>query len=663
MEDNNMYTAGKQSLVIVLVLLSFALAVQANAQQFVQVGDKLVGTGAIGAQQGRGVAVSADGNTAIVGGFTDNGGIGAAWVYVRAGDTWTQQGEKLVGTGAVGSAWQGFAVALSADGNTAIVGGYRDNSFAGAAWVYTRNGTAWTQQGPKLVGTGAVGGAFQGSAVSLSADGNTAIVGGLSDNLSVGAAWVFTRSDTVWTQQGAKLVGTGAVGGSNQGGSVSLSADGNTAIVGGYGDNNFAGAVWIYTRSDTVWTQQGLKHVGTGAIGNASQGRSVSLSADGNTAVVGGNTDNVDAGATWVFTRDDTVWTQDGPKLVGAGAIGNSFQGRSVSISADGDIAIVGGTRDNASAGATWEFTRTFSGWYQEGVKFVGTGAVGGLPAEQGVSVSLSGDGNTAIVGGWLDNNGAGAAWVFSREYAYTYNLSKNNINKAILDNQNTFDTLTVFTTNPLIGFVSDVNLHLDTINHPNLSDLEISLIHLGVTDTVVYQVGGSGDNFIGTVLNDSASTPIENGSAPFTGSYRPTRPLAQFNLLDVGGSWVLSIYDGATGDTGTLMAWGLTIGVMAPTSVDSTPHDIPADLQLMQNYPNPFNPTTTIVYKVASRQSVRLSVYDILGGEVATLINEQMSPGSYSVQFDGKNLASGVYFYRLSTTNFVQTKKLVLLR
>ncbi|MFX4589172.1 hypothetical protein ABTB15_19525, partial [Acinetobacter baumannii] len=85
-----------------------------------------------------------------------------------------------------------------------------------------------------------------------------------------------------WSQQGSKLVGTGAVGNANQGRSVSLSADGNTAIVGGYGDNGGAGAAWVFTRSGGSWSQQGSKLVGTGAVGNAQQGVSVSLSADGN---------------------------------------------------------------------------------------------------------------------------------------------------------------------------------------------------------------------------------------------------------------------------------------------------------------------------------------------------------------------------------------------
>ena len=277
----------------------------------------------------------------------------------------------------------------------------------------------FTQQGPKLVGTGAIGPAAQGDSVSLSGDGKTAIVGGPSDNSGLGAVWVFTRSDGVWTQQ-AKLVGTGAIGpfAAGQGSSVSLSGDGNTAIVGGLIDNDAAGAAWVFTRSDGVWTQQ-AKLVGTGAVGNAAQGASVSLSGDGNTAIVGGPGDSppnlgaiTSAGAAWVFTRSGGVWSQQA-KLVGTGAIGEADQGLSVSLSGDGNTAIVGGPYDNDFAGATWVFTRSGGVWTQQ-TKLVGTGIVG-LAALQGWSVSLSGDGNTTIVGGLVDNAGAGAAWVFAQ--------------------------------------------------------------------------------------------------------------------------------------------------------------------------------------------------------------------------------------------------------
>jgi hypothetical protein len=406
-----------------LVVLVYATLLSSHPAhgQFSPQGPKLVGTDAEGkAKLGSSVCLSADGNTAIVGGPEDNGNAGAAWVWTRSGGVWTQQGTKLVGSGAVGSAFQGFSVGLSSDGNTAIVGGYGDNNFDGAAWVWTRNGGVWTQQGTKLVGSGVVGNANQGYSVALSGDGNTAIVGGVTDNDQAGAAWVWTRSGAVWTQQGAKLVGSGAKDSANQGWSVSLSASGNTAIVGGPFDNSNAGAAWVWTRSGGVWTQQGTKLVGSDAVGTSVyQGWSVSLSSDGNTTIVGGLFDNTDVGAAWVWTRSGGVWTQQGSKLVGSGAGGGfAEQGGSVSLSGDGNTALVGGADDNydfvleTAIGAAWVWTRSGGVWTQQSTKLVGSGAVGN--GAQGTAVSLSADGKTAIVGGDLDNNGAGAAWVFS---------------------------------------------------------------------------------------------------------------------------------------------------------------------------------------------------------------------------------------------------------
>jgi hypothetical protein len=274
-----------------------AFSSQSAAQTFTQQGSKLVGTGAVGpnVQQGQSVALSADGNTALVGGAGDNNLAGAVWVYTRTNGLWTQQGSKLVGTGAVGFANQGYSVALSGDGYTALVGGPNDDfrgrsNAVGAGWVYTWADGVWSQQGSKLVGTGTAGLASQGYSVALSGDGNTALVGGPNDS----AAWVYTRTNGVWSQQGSKLVGTGAAGLANQGSSVALSGDGNTALVGGPNDNAFSqfnpgvGAAWVFTRTNGVWTQQGSKLVGTDAAGDARQGGSVALSADGNTALVGG---------------------------------------------------------------------------------------------------------------------------------------------------------------------------------------------------------------------------------------------------------------------------------------------------------------------------------------------------------------------------------------
>ncbi len=374
-----------------------------------QQGNKLVGTGAVGASmQGYSVAISGDGNTVIVGAPNDNSNEGAAFVFVRSGGGWTQEA-KLVGTGAIGVAQQGISVALNGDGNTAVVGGYVDNSDQGAVWVFTRSGGTWTQQA-KLVGTSPASPARQGSAVSASADGNTILVGGNNDNFNQGAAWVFVRSSGTWSQQGGKLVGTGNVGSASQGSAVALSADGNTAVLGGTDDNTFTGASWIFVRSGGVWSQQGSKLVGSGSIGSAYQGSGVSLSADGNTMITGGYNDNSGIGASWVFTRSGGTWTQQA-KLTGTGNTGLSGQGYAVSLSADGNTAFIGGNWNNANRGSQWVFTRSAGTWTQQGNPITGTGGTGS--SQQGYFVGLSADGGTAVSGGFADNANTGAAWIF----------------------------------------------------------------------------------------------------------------------------------------------------------------------------------------------------------------------------------------------------------
>jgi hypothetical protein len=405
---------------------------QVATTQTFQEQPKLVGTGAVASgNQGMSVALSADGNTAIVGGPGPNnadrdrppsvGPAGAAWVFTRRGGLWKQQGGKLVGATSEygGGLWsQGASVAVSGDGNTAIVGGPSDNRTLGAAWVFSRSGDVWTQQGNKLVGSGAGEPALplgQGMSVALSADGNTAIVGGWGAE----GAWVFTRSGSAWSQQGKKLVGTGAVGKARQGMSVALSADGNTALVGGWSDNSKTGAAWVFTRSGGVWMQQGKKLVGTDAVGRARQGISVALSADGNTAILGGPGDNRwdrlapfglgATGAAWVFTRSGGIWTQQN-KLVSLGAVARL--GTSVALSADGNIAVVDGFAEDG--GVALVFTRTGGQWAQE-KKLAGTGAVG----KSAPSVALSAEGSVVMLGASNDNGGLGAAWVFTRGGGY----------------------------------------------------------------------------------------------------------------------------------------------------------------------------------------------------------------------------------------------------
>src|SRR6185312_6130172 len=200
----------------------------------------------------------------------------------RAGSTWTQQGAKLTGTGEIGEGEFGASVALSADGDTALIGAPADNDNSGGAWIFTRSGSSWTQHGGKITGSEEVGEGQFGASVALSADGDTALVGAPYDYGSAGGAWIFTRSGSTWTQQGKKLAANDESGleESLLGWSVALSADGDTALIGGWGENNFTGAAWVFVRSGSTWTQQGPKL--TGSAGKRSWfGYRVALSADG----------------------------------------------------------------------------------------------------------------------------------------------------------------------------------------------------------------------------------------------------------------------------------------------------------------------------------------------------------------------------------------------
>ena len=103
-------------------------------------------------------------------------------------------------------------------------------------------------------------------------------------------------------------------------------------------------------------------------------------------------------------------------------------------------------------------------------------------------------------------------------------------------------------------------------------------------------------------------------------------------------------------------------------THVEQNHYSMPFNFYLYQNFPNPFNPTTKIKFKIPGQarndnMMVTLKVYDILGNEITTLVNEEKQPGTYEIEFDGVNLSNGVYFYQLTAGSFVETKKMVLLK
>jgi hypothetical protein len=297
------------------------------------------------------VALSADGNTALIGGVRNGAGVGAAWVFARSGAVWAQQA-MLTATAPeeIGKGEFGVSVALSADGNTALVGAYGDSAYTGAAWVFSRSGGTWSQQGGKLIGKEESGFGEFGYSVALSGDGASALIGGTGDNASTGAAWAFTRSGSTWSQLGTKLSGEGESGAAEFGQAVALSTDGLTALVTGPHDGSGVGAAWGFTRSAGGWIAQGAKIVPSEEVGGARFGWSVALSSDGHTALFGAPNDNKSAGAAWVFVRAGSTWLQQGEKLAPSG---EADTGHGVALSADGDTALLGSPGGSTVASGT----------------------------------------------------------------------------------------------------------------------------------------------------------------------------------------------------------------------------------------------------------------------------------------------------------------------
>ena len=389
-----------------------------------QRGAKLVGIGEIHRGEfGRSIVLSADGKTAAIGGSNDDSptfdskrgvlslGLGAVWVFKRTGSAWKQQGPKIVGQGESGPGQFGASIALSGDGKELMVGAPADRAGQGAAWVFVWTGKAWRQQGKKLTVTTPVPSAF-GSGVALSQSGTTALVGGAYSHTGVGTAWVYARSGGAWKLV-AHLDGAGEAGTGQFGRQVALSANGKTALIGAPGDDNGKGAAWIYVKHGKTWKALGPKLVGAGSSQEASFGNSVALSATGKTAVVGAPVDRDGVGSVWVYTRSGDNWAKHPKRLGGFKEIGPGQFGDSVALSPTGDVVLVGGAVDNDGLGAAWTFARSGSNWVPWGAKLVGRGAAG-KQIEFGVSVALSWTGAVAVVGGQGDANFAGAAWPFA---------------------------------------------------------------------------------------------------------------------------------------------------------------------------------------------------------------------------------------------------------
>jgi hypothetical protein len=360
-----------------------------------------------------GISVAIDGDIAVVGAYQNDANAldcGAAYIYELSGSQWVER-QKLTGSDA--SAGDKFGRSVAINGDTIVVGSYyADNAEpnTGAAYVFSRVGAVWVQQQRIFASDAAAGDRF-GVSVSVKAD--CIVVGAYGDDKDTGAAYVFVRTGSVWSEQ-QKLTASDRAQGDHFGYAVAM--DANTILIGAYNDEHLegTGSVYVFERQGPTWIEQNVMRA---SDSNRWDYFGCSVALDGNLAVIGAYECEVntvpDAGAAYVFIKTDTGWTEQ-QKLIDINDpnMGEDF-GKSVAI-ASGSI-FVGCVYDSVNGektGSVFEFVRTGDTWVQHDR----LAAAGGRPGDE-FGASVFACGQHLIVGAsCADDNGAnsGSAYIFA---------------------------------------------------------------------------------------------------------------------------------------------------------------------------------------------------------------------------------------------------------
>jgi len=428
-------------------------------------------TGPIGApgQFGWSVSIDSDGSSIAVGAYGATAETGAAYVFTRPSGGWASatagNDERLSGDG---GGDKGYSVALSSDGNAVVRTSPRWNSAdvfelsedVGAKWkdatrLETIDGSTFSYLGDRL-----------GTSVAVSADESTIVVGAENENSNnqpnSGAAYVFTRPSGGWWADspptGVRLTAASPGDGDKFGSSLSVSADGSVVVIGVPQDDDVgwnAGAADVFTRPATGWSSSAPRaRLTTSDVGFLnvidSFGTSVAVSGDGNTIVVGSIRDCIDAcfvsssirnnnrGSISLFTKPAGGWasTSNGIKLMAFDGAQYDEFGRSVSVNTDGSVIVAGASEDDvtyhtvdsdgvptsnsvSNAGSAYVFSKPPAGWSATSTAVRLIAADGGVNHRFGKSLSMSGNGDTIVVGA-LNGDGyevdnSGSAYVFTR--------------------------------------------------------------------------------------------------------------------------------------------------------------------------------------------------------------------------------------------------------
>ncbi|MFH1195170.1 MAG: T9SS type A sorting domain-containing protein [bacterium] len=552
-----------------------------------------------------GYEISTYGNYSIIGSLRDDDkgeNSGSAYIYLKSGDTIAQEAKLTASDGVAGAT---FGKSVSIYGTDVVVGSPWRNIYgtnSGGTYAFRKNGSVWEQTANLFPADGLQADDHFGWSVSIY--GNYLVTSSMKDgDLApyAGAIYFFRKETDNWIQMGKHMANDGDFG-DQFGRSVSMYGD-YCAVGSPYnlGNGTYCGAVYIFKRYTDAWFQLTKIVPETGESGD-DFGLCVSLYDD--VLAISANKDDdlgSDAGAVYVYQRSGDSFTFDQKLTYSLGSAGDYFGTRPTVYD---DKIIVGAPQSNAKSG-----TKGFAVVYNK----IGDDWVEGLHIQAsdgqnndsfGWATSLAQ--NYAVIGAKFDDdNGTNSG------SAFLYLLDTVPVE------------LAAFT-----GNVADNCVELNWITETELNNSGFEV-----------QRKFKNDHFKNVAFVKGQGTTSERNNYHFFdrnlsgGQY--TYRLKQ---IDIDGTYEYS--------------QEITFEISKP-----------ATYSLSDNFPNPFNPSTNIVFSIPEKTNVKIKVFNLLGVEVKTLVDEFFEAGEHKVVFNAEALSSGVYLYNIKAGNFSETKKMILIR
>ena len=570
-----------------------------------------------------GSSVAISGKYAIIGASGDDFSTGAAYILKNENGTWSEV-QKIVASDGTQNDSYGSSVAIS--GNYAVVGAPYSNTSRGTIYIYENQDGTWIELDRSR---GRTVDSFFGISVAISENDIFVGVGSCC-----GTVTVLRENSGVWNFI-QRLTPSGARDNDYFGSSVSISND--YAIIGARGiRERKPGQAFIFKKTNGFWREvQRLRASDYSLNNHANFGNSVSIS--DNYAIVGAYNSNVynreNSGAAYIFKNERGIWREI-KRITSSSPFGNTHFGKSVSIS--GTQAIVGepeasdesqrwqgffatmygATTQCFMSGGIWIRGQKFFGLYEDPLSSVGN------------SVAISG--NYAIAGAFMQDilsriplishEDAGVAYIFNHPSRLTVIFSS----LKVVTRKNTA-TFTWSTRREVNNYGFEIEATTSSLSNSNSGKPLTS-------PKVIWKK-------IGFVKGNGNTNSLKN----YTYRYMGGVGYKFYRLKQIST-------DGNTEYSNIV-------------SVSKSKNNPLGKTKLFKNYPNPFNPSTQISFTLADAGNVNVSVYNALGQKVAELVNGNMNAGTHKVEFNGSNLSSGLYIYRLETPNYSKTMKMLLLK